>query len=55
MGEKLKYYERINEAHNSGGRVWSFIFDAMSKHKTRLPILANTDKISKQFENNVMG
>ena len=42
MGEKLKYYERINEAASSNGRVWSFIFDAMSKHKTRLPILSNT-------------
>jgi hypothetical protein len=41
MGEKLKYYQRQNEAVTSGGRVWSFIFDAMSKHKTRLPILAN--------------
>ena len=55
MGEKLKYYQRIQEAKDSNGKVWSFIFDAMSKHKTRLPILANTDKISKQFENNVMG
>ena len=27
MGEKIKYYQRINEAQTSGGRIWSFIFD----------------------------
>ena len=55
VGEKLKYYERINEAHTSGGRVWSFIFDAMSKFRTRLPVLSNLAQMSQQFDNNVMG
>ena len=55
MGEKLKYYQRINEAVTSNGRVWSFIFDAMSKHRTRLPILANTAQQNNLFDNDVMG
>ena len=55
MGEKIKYYQRINEAQTSGGRIWSFIFDAMSKDKTRLPILSNLDQASNKFNNNVMG
>ena len=55
MGEKLKYYQRIAEAQSSGGRVWSFIFDGMSKFRTRLPILANMAQMSEQFDNDVMG
>ena len=55
MGEKLKYYQRINEAKSSDGRTWSFIFDAMSKDRTRLPILANMAQMSTRFENDVMG
>ena len=55
MGEKLKYYQRISEAQSSGGRVWSFIFDGMSKFRTRLPILGNAAQMSEQFDNDVMG
>ena len=55
MGEKVMYYNRIMEAVNSNGRVWSFIFDAMSKFRTRLPIQANMAKMSQQFDNDVMG
>ena len=55
MGEKVKYYGRINEAVSSDGRVWSFIFDAFSKDKTRLPILANMAGLSDKFDMDVMG
>jgi hypothetical protein len=55
MGEKLKYYARQQEAIESNGRVWSFIFDSMSKFKTKLPILSNVTGMSASFENNVMG
>lgn len=55
MGEKLKYYQRISEAQSSGGRVWSFIFDGMSKFRTRLPILSNMAQMGEQFDNDVMG
>ena len=55
MGEKVKYYGRINEAISSDGLCWSFIFDAFSKDKTRLPILANTASLSDEFDMNVMG
>jgi hypothetical protein len=37
MGEKLKYYERVAEARNSGGKVISLAFDSMSKFKTKIP------------------
>ena len=55
MGEKIKYYQRQQEAHESNGRVWSFIFDAMSKHRTRLPVLSNLAQMSNQFDNDVLG
>jgi hypothetical protein len=55
MGEKVKYYGRINEAVTSDGGVWSFIFDAFSKDKTRLPLLANQASLSQEFDMNVMG
>ena len=46
---------RIQEAQTSDGRIWSFIFDGMSKDKTRLPILSNLDQLDQKFNNNVMG
>jgi len=55
MGEKIKYYQRQQEAHESNGRVWSFIFDGMSKHRTRLPILSHLAQMSNQFDNDVLG
>ena len=55
MGEKLKYYSRIQEARESGGRVRSFVFDSMSKYKTKLPILQNMNQFSDTYDNNVMG
>ena len=55
MGEKIKHYQRINEAQTSGGRIWSFVFDAISKDKTRLPVLSNLDQVSNKFNNKVIG
>ena len=35
--------------------MWSFIFDAMSKSKTRLPNLGNRSTATQLFDNNLMG
>lgn len=55
VGEKLKYYDRRREALESNGTVVSYIFDAMSKDKTRLPIMGNEAALDQEFTNNVMG
>ena len=55
IGEKIKYYDRIAEARASQGRVVSFIFDGMSKFRSRLPILGNQSKLDTEFNNNIMG
>ena len=55
VGDKLKYYDRQREALESNGATVSFIFDAMSKDKTRLPIMGNEASLDHQFTNNTMG
>jgi len=55
IGEKLKYYDRRHEAIISDGKVVSYIFDGMSKDKTRLPIMGNETSLEAEFSNNVIG
>jgi hypothetical protein len=55
IGEKIKYYERIVEAYRSGGRILSFIFDAMSKYKTAVPSLRGMNQASETFKMHMIG
>jgi hypothetical protein len=56
IGEKIKYYERIVEAHRSGGKILSFIFDSMSKRKTVVPSLGGMASFGKDaFQLTLMG
>ena len=55
MGEKLLYYKRRQEAKESGGRVWSVIFDGMSSYSTHIPIGANTREFKPPFKTHIQG
>jgi hypothetical protein len=55
MGEKLSYYNRKLEAINSGGKIWSFIFDGMSSSSTQLPYLGNSAQFGSGFATHLQG
>lgn len=55
MGERILYWQRRNEAINSNGEVWSFIFDGMSSYSTHLPIGGHAKEFATPLKTHIQG